>query len=109
MNDLTSYTTLGESRAAFVLVQVIIDMDYSISVNDGEEWTVVKSQRPQEILDALATTEADWLRIHKGERSVGTFCLVYGNADDGSELVADHTYNDECNAIWDAWQKAIEE
>lgn len=36
--------------------------------------------------------------------------LVYAriaqNADDGSELIADHTDNEFCNRVWECWERS---
>lgn len=103
-NDLTTYATHGEARVARRLVRAALAAGYTISVNDGEEWTVKRSTREREILDALASTGEDMLRLRlpaSGE-AVGSFWLVYGNDPDGSELIADHTDNETCDSLYRA-------
>ena len=82
--------TAGEMQVARMLVNAALRDGYALSVNDGEEWTVNRSRNASEVLAALATTDGDYLRLWKGERTLGWFMLVYGNADDGSELIADY-------------------
>ena len=93
--------TQGESRYAKRLIAAILDRRCTISVHDGEAWPLVKATNATAIFKALASTDMDTLRVreHDGLTS-GSFMLVYGNAPDGSELVADHTDNPLCNAIW---------
>ena len=107
-NTLSKYATAGEARVARKLVRAALAAGYAISVNDGEAWTVKRSTREREILDALATTGEDWLRLYlpaTGE-SAGTFQLIYGNDPDGSELIADHTDNNTCAALYEAAHSA---
>lgn len=97
--SLTKYATAGEARNARQLVAQLLALG-TVSVQDGEEWTVTNSTDRDAILDALCTTDMDrvLLREPSGKR-VGSFLLVWGNAPDGSELIADHSDNDVCNAI----------
>ena len=94
-------TTRGESRAAARLVNALIAAGYLISVNDGEETTINRTVSAQLALSALATTDMNILVIHRNWREesttwprVGTITLIYGNATDGSELVADWSWRD---------------
>lgn len=100
-NSLSQYATAGEARAARKLVKAALARELSVSVNDGEETTVRRSRKYSEIIDALATTGEDYLILYAptGDR-VGTFYLIYGNDDDGSELIADHTDNIVCNSMY---------
>lgn len=101
------YTTAGERTIARKLVKAALDAGYSVSVNDGQEWTVKSAWRLKTVLDALATTGEDTIRICAdnpsktiGFHGAGYFYLIWGNADDGSELIADHTDNALCNRLW---------
>jgi hypothetical protein len=94
------YATIGEARIARKLVKAALDADYSLSVYDGEEWTVKRAWRMKTVLEALATTGEDTLCICDEEGTpYGSFYLVWGNAEDGSELIADHTDNVACNDL----------
>lgn len=103
-NCLNKYTTAGEARVARKLVKAALDAGYLISVNDGEEWTVKRSTNANTILDALATTEADLLRLRLPVSGdvVGSFWLIYGNDPSGDELIADHTDNENCERLYRA-------
>lgn len=96
-NDLSKYATKGEARVARRLVRAMLARELSVSVNDGEEWTVTRSRNYRTIVDALCTTGEDAIRAYAptGD-SMGTFWLIYGNAEDGSELISDHTDNEFC-------------
>lgn len=100
MNDLTQYATKGEGAVARRLVKAALAAGYAISVNDGEEWTVKRSTKAKAVLEALATTGEDVIRIRDADGvACGSFYLVWGNADDGSELISDHSDNDACNDL----------
>lgn len=94
------FATEGERRVAVRLVRAALDAGYTISVNDGEEWTVKRSTKAKAVLEALATTGEDVIRIRDADGvACGSFYLVWGNADDGSELISDHSDNDACNDL----------
>lgn len=95
------HATAGERWYARKLVRNLLSRGLSVSVNDGEEWTVVRSRKEGEILEALATTDTDQLIASDdaGERK-GWFLLVWGNEEDGSCLIADHSDNQLCDTVW---------
>jgi hypothetical protein len=102
-NCLSQYATAGEARVARKLIRAALARELSLSVNDGEEWTVKRSRNYREIVDALATTGEDILRMTAptGDR-IGSFVLIYGNDESGEELIADHTDNDICERMYRA-------
>lgn len=103
MNDNLSH---DESTAASKLIDVLLAYNRTISVHDGECWTVVNSTNRAFILDAMATTEMDTLKIREADETfIGTMLLVYGNAPD--ELVADHSDNPITEELWNKWQATL--
>lgn len=105
-NDLSRYATTGEARVARKLVRAALRDGWVVSVNDGYETTVRHSRKPREIFDALCTTGEDVLTIHRHEddglRRGGFFYLVYGNAENGEELISDYTANETCERLYRA-------
>lgn len=103
-NDLSRFATPGEARVARKLVRAALRDGWLISVNDGYETTVSRSRKPREIFDALCSTGEDVLTIHRtddgGLRRGGFFYLVYGNAENGEELISDYTANETCERIY---------
>ena len=100
------YTTSGERGVATRLVRAALNAGYTVSVSDGEEWTVKRSDSEAVILPALATTGYDTLRFRNnaGEH-VGSAYLVWGNEESGECLIADHTDNDAIEALYNAAQR----
>jgi VCBS repeat-containing protein len=84
--------TAGERRAARRLVMEALDDGRTVSVNDGYAYTVKKSRNILQILNALATTGEDVLRIRAADGTyLGVIVLVWGNDPDGDELVQDYS------------------
>lgn len=100
------YTTVGERRTATRLVAAALAAGYTVSVYDGEEYTVKRSRKSKEILEALATTGEDALVIRDsaGER-LGVLSLIWGNNPSGDELISDHSDNDAMEALYRAAQR----
>ena len=92
-----------EKTVAAKLVAAAIASGYCLSVNDGEAWTVKRSTNKAAILAALETTGEDIIRVRhmwtETNDIVGDISLIWGNAPDGSELVADHTDNPAMAAL----------
>ena len=88
--SLDTYASKGEARVARKLVRAALESGYSLSIHDGEEWTVRRSKDADAILAALATTGMDSIRFRSPEGPrVGELVLVWGNDPEGRELVAD--------------------
>lgn len=97
MNALNRYRSAGEVQVITRLVEFVLNHGHKISVYDGEEWVIKQSQDKAKILDALGGTDCDTIRVRNKEKEiVGSFVLVYGNASDGSEVIADYTDNTFC-------------
>lgn len=80
-----------EAKVVRPIIQRGLDAGYSVSVFDGEEWTVKRSTDRDRIMAALGTTDDDTVRFRNGDDIVGSILLVYGNAPD--EVVSDCTDN----------------
>ena len=97
------YLTTGEARIARRLISEIMAEGYSISVFDGEETTLKQSRDFSQILAAMGTTGSDVILARdKAGDCVARFLLMYGNAEDGSELFADYSANDIAEGIYNA-------
>lgn len=99
------YAATGEQKTARRLVRAALERGYQISVNDGEETTVIRASAERPVLDALCSTGEDTLILYRPNGAdelsrVGSLFLVWGNADDGSELIADHTDNEAIGELY---------
>ena len=80
------------------LINLCLVNGYLISVHDGEEWVVKKSNDVNEIKSALASTEADTILIrHNSGEIIGSFWCVYGNCPD--EVFNTWSDNDKCESL----------
>ena len=83
------YATYHEARIARKIVKDALANGWTVSVNDGEEWTVKSSTDSRAILEALCTTGCDVLRLHDASgEAIGNIWLVWGNDED---LISDHS------------------
>lgn len=94
--------TFGEEWYVRKLVRNILSRGYTISVNDGEEWTLVDNRHEDQIMAALGTTDEDFIKMKDplDYKSLGVFSLIYGNDPEGEEVVSDYTSNRLCETIW---------
>jgi hypothetical protein len=93
MNNLNTYWSAEAVKSATRLVDAALASGYTVSVNDGEEWTVKKSTDRTVILDAMGTTGEDRLMVRNsvGDK-VACYYLIYGN---GSDVLSDWSFTDE--------------
>lgn len=98
--SIEQFATPGERKTARRLITECLNRGYTVSVSDGEEWTVKRSREFDAIYSALATTGSDVLRVRDAAgNSAGSFVLIWGNDPAGSELIADYSANDVCESI----------
>lgn len=94
--------TFGEEKYVRKLVRNILERGYTISVNDGEEWTVVDSPDEALIMGALGTTDEDFIKVRDplDYKALGVFHLIYGNDPEGEEVISDYTASPLFETIW---------
>lgn len=90
MNRETRSRIRCEERIAKRIIRDMLKAGYSISVNDGEETTLLKSKNLKAIIEAMFTTDEDYLLITK-QGFKGWVRFIYGN--DGWDVVNDYTTN----------------
>lgn len=83
------------------LIAACLAKGYFVSVYDGEEWAVKRSSDKAEIKEAATAVDMAELVIRDMEdnRRVGWVSIIWGNASDGSELIADYTATPEMEAL----------
>jgi hypothetical protein len=88
----------AELIAAMRYINKALAKGYSISVNDGEEWTVKRSTDAKVIRAALQSTDSDIIRMRNGAgETIGIIYFVWGNSPD--EVVCDYSDNELTNEI----------
>ena len=87
-----------EQKIARKLIDIVLAKGYNISVNDGEEWVLLRSQSVKAICDAMMTTDEDKWQIRRTDQMpVGKVWFVYGN--DGYDVVSDYSDNPDMEEI----------
>jgi hypothetical protein len=96
-----------EHKIVSQLLSTALPLGYTVSVWDGEEWTLRNSADPGAIIQALATTTEDLLsfRDATGQR-IGCVQLIYGNDQD---LISDCSDNPQISALCRAAMQGIDE
>lgn len=96
------YYAAGEVALATRLVRFLLSQGCALSIWEGEDWAINRSTSLPDLLGALASTGEDKIVVYPaGEKTprLGDIYLVWGNADDGSELIADHSDNEAINNL----------
>ena len=84
------------------LVKYALSKNATISVYDGEEWEVKRSNKYQMIIDCIESVEVANLRIRDAGGDVIGWALIVPDLED-DETVADHTMNEFMNA----WSETV--
>ena len=80
----------GELAVLKKVVKAAIKNGWTVSLNDGEEWTVKRSRDANEVIDAAMTTDEDYLRFRDADgNNMGAVYFVYGNSPD--EVINDYS------------------
>lgn len=105
--DLVNRITI-ENKIVKKLVKYALNAEYYVSVNDGGETTVTKSRHYPTIIDAVFSTDEDYLIFHRADGSrVGWVRLIYGN--DGYDVISDYGAPEREYAAFCEWLKPIDE
>ena len=82
-----------EQAIAKATIKALIDADYFVTVNDGEEETVKRSRDADAIFAAMFTTDEDYLIATKKNPMQGRAWVrfIYGNS--GWDVINDYTTN----------------
>ena len=87
------------------LVEDALDLGYMVVLHDGEDkvadafmdGNTTKEHEVAQIIRMFRATDEERLIFFKDGKRVGSLLLVYGN--DGHDVIADHTANDEMDKI----------
>jgi hypothetical protein len=99
-----------EKAIATAAIDQLLAAGYTLGIYDGEEVTIHHSTAKQALVNALMTTDEDYLLVYsnkEGETSnqIGWVRLVYGN--DGYDVICDYSVNIEAH-LTNAQAKADE-
>ena len=82
-----------ENTIIRVFIREALQRGHTITVISYGECEIVRSNQINKIVDALRTTDYDRLRVHVGERYIGSVLLVWGN--DPWEVISDYSLSIE--------------
>lgn len=86
-----AHMRLDEQKIVRRLILRALDKGWVVSVFDGEEWPVKKSNDFEKITAEIAATDETQLRFRNADGETrGWMLLVHGNGD---EVIADYTDN----------------
>lgn len=91
-NEARDARIAGELSVLKMTAEVMIAKGFYVSLNDGEETTVVRSQDVAKLTAAAQTTDHDYLIIYRDESKesrMGQIMFVYGNSP--CEVIADYS------------------
>jgi hypothetical protein len=77
------------------LIDDLLAAGFAITVNDGEQEPVVQSKDKAAILEAMASTDEDYLHVIRSGKEKDNFVagwvrMIYGN---GVDIISDYTTN----------------
>lgn len=77
---------------------------------EHEEGTEIENATSEDaIIEASCATGFDTLIVREPEgRRLGAFSLIWGNAENGEELIADYGVNNWTDRVWNLWNAEIE-
>lgn len=96
-----------ERRIAFKIVELALADGHTVSVSDGEEFTVKRSRDKEALRAALFTTDEDLIVVRNaaGDK-LGWFQMIYGN--DGYDVVSDYSANDYSESLYKRMEPMID-
>jgi hypothetical protein len=79
-------------------------------LHDGEDWVHEEPiSNGEQIVRDANSTGTDILAVYNpAGTQLGRFVLVWGNAEDGEELISDYWINDFTDRVWDLFQARYE-
>jgi len=77
-----------ERMVAEKLVTDALKTEYAITIRDGEEFTLRRSKEKNAILEAMCTTDEDYLYFSLDGQNIGWVRLIWGNEED---VISDYT------------------
>lgn len=94
-----------ENTIIRVFIREALKRGHTLTVTSYGEDEITRSTQINKIVDALRATDHDYLRVHDGERYIGSVFLVWGN--DPWEVISDYSLSIE-DMVKPATKKSIE-
>lgn len=100
---------INERAIASKLIEDMLSNGNTVSVWEGEDWAIYKSTDYTAIMEALASTDSDWIyayaRVGNNVKRIGAVLLIYGN---GNDLISDCSDNPATLALCEGAQALAE-
>ncbi|RUU76134.1 hypothetical protein [Mesorhizobium sp. M7A.F.Ca.MR.362.00.0.0] len=93
-----SYMRPAEVKIVGRLIKKALGLDYVVSVYDGEEYGIVRSNNYEAITAEIAATDSTELvfRRRDDKTKIGSVLLIHGNDED---VISDHSDNELTNKL----------
>lgn len=106
------YCNIYDRMFCHTLIKKILDVGYSVTVNDGEDDCLVESKDFAEILEAMSQSGEDIITpCDSAGEGVGWFYLIYDNGSEGEPMIcmSDMSANSVFMAIYNKVERILEE
>lgn len=98
---------LNEKLIARHIITQALAKHWTVSVYDGEELCLTRSDNVTDIIDAMWSTDGDELIFQDLNRvQMGWVRFIYGNGNDGLDVVSDFTTSLEW--MWESTKEVID-
>ncbi|TGT64042.1 MULTISPECIES: hypothetical protein [unclassified Mesorhizobium] len=96
--SLPSYVRPTEAKIIKRLVRKALNLGYVVSVYDGEDYAIVRSNDFDAITAEIAATDSTELVFRRADdkTKIGSVLLIHGNDED---VISDHSDNELTNAL----------
>ena len=114
--DLNNLPYADRKCAAVLVTEILLreDRRLSITVNDGEEDTLTKSFDLGQVLEHMATTDWDYIKVFEQQtdgswKRCGYFWLIYGNGgSEPIETISDYAWNPKTEDLMESIYRNVE-
>lgn len=114
--DLNNLPYADRKCAAVLVTEILLreDRRLSITVNDGEEDTLTKSFDLGQVLEHMATTDWDYIKVFEQQADAswmrcGYFWLIYGNGgSEPIETISDYAWRPETEDLMESIYRNVE-
>ncbi len=102
----SKYVPANERPVITMMIRLIREQGYLVSVSDGYETVLEDSANQSEIRSALGGTGEDFINIvpAAGEPAIGYFYCIYNNGSEGEPMIviSDYTVGEVTESIYAA-------